>query len=98
MKNAMAALNVSDWVTLTNKIQVRWDQFAIDHGKRFGQLRRLSSFGQVRSLSDDTVHRWYHDPKAALRVDFIEDLVFYTVTRMSTVVMFLVVSTFLLAV
>ena len=81
-KNSSSSIKLSDWVTSTTKIKVRWDQIIIDHDRKFGQLRRIS---------DDRVQRRYDDLKAAPPVDYIQDLLFYKVTRMCVVVFFSIV-------
>ena len=81
-KSSSAFIKLSDWVTSTTKIKVRWDQIIIDHDRKFGQVRRIS---------DDRVQRRYNDLKAAPPVDYIQDLLFYKVTRMCVVVFFSIV-------
>ena len=81
-KNSTSSIKLSDRVTSTTKIQVRWDQIIIDHDRKFGQFRRIS---------DDCVQRRYDDLKAAPPVDYIQDLLFYKVTRMCVVVFFSIV-------
>ena len=81
-KNSTSSIKLSDWVTSTTKIKVRWDEIIIDHDRKFGQVRRIS---------DDRVHRRYDDLKAAPPVDYIQDLLFYKVTRMCVVVFFSIV-------
>ena len=81
-KNSSSSIKLSDWVTSTTKIKVRWDQIIIDHDRKFGQVRRIS---------DDRVQRRYDDLKAAPPVDCIQDLLFYKVTRMCVVVFFSIV-------
>ena len=81
-KNSSSSIKLSDWVTSTTKIKVRWDQIIIDHDRKFGQVRRIS---------DDRVQRRYDDLKAAPPVDYIQDLLFYKVTRMCVVVSFSIV-------
>ena len=81
-KNSSSSIKLSDWVTSTTKIKVRWDQIIIDHDRKFGQVRRIS---------DDRVQRRYDDLKAAPPVDYIQDLLFYKVTRMCVVVFFSIV-------
>ena len=81
-KNSSSSFKLSDWVTSTTKIKVRWDQIIIDHDRKFGQVRRIS---------DDRVQRRYDDLKAAPIVDYIQDLLFYKVTRMCVVVFFSIV-------
>ena len=66
-KNSSSSIKLSDWVTSTTKIKVRWDQIIIDHNRKFGQVRRIS---------DDRVQRRYDDLKAAPPVDYIQDLLF----------------------
>ena len=60
-KNSSSSIKLSDWVTSTTKIKVRWDQIIIDHDRKFGQVRRIS---------DDRVQRRYDDLKAAPPVDW----------------------------
>ena len=76
-KNSSSSIKLSDWVTSTTKIKVRWDQIIIDHDRKFGQVRRIS---------DDRVQL-----KAAPPVDYIQDLLFCKVTRMCVVVFFSIV-------
>ena len=76
MKNSSTTIKLSDWVTLATKIKVCFDQTVIDHDR---------TFGRVRQLSEDRVLRRYDDLKAAPPVDYIQDLLFYKVIRMSPV-------------
>ena len=81
-KNSTSSIKLSDWVTSTTKIKVRWDQIINDQDQKFGQVRRIS---------DDRVQRRYDDLKAAPPVDYIQDLLFYKVTRICVVVFFSIV-------
>ena len=83
-KNSTSSIKLSDWVTSTTKIKVRWDQIIIDHDRKFGQVRRIS---------DDRVQRRYDDLKAAPPVDYIQDLSFFikSLTRMCVAVFFWIV-------
>ena len=81
-KNSTSSIKLSDWVTSTTKIKDRWDQIIIDHDRKFVQVRRIS---------DDRVQCRYDDLKAAPPVDYIQDVLFYKVTRMCVVVFFSIV-------
>ena len=81
-RNSASSMKLSDRVTSTTKIKVRWYQIIIHHDRKFGQVRRIS---------DDRVLRRYDDMKAALPVDYIQDLSFYKATPMCAVVFFSVV-------
>ena len=81
-KNSTSSIKLSDWVTSTTKIKVRWDQIIIDHDRKFEQ---------VLGISDDRVQRRYDDLKATPPVDYIQDFLFYKVTRMCVVVFFSIV-------
>ena len=76
MKNSSTTITLSDWVASTTKIKVFFDQIVIDHDR---------SIGHFHKLSEDRVQRRYDDLKAAPPVDYIQDLVFYKVVRMSLV-------------
>ena len=76
-KNSTSSIKLPDRVTSTTKPKVHWDRIIINHDRNFGQVRRIS---------DDRVQRRYDDVKAAPPVDYIEDLLFYKVTRMCVVV------------
>ena len=76
MKNSSTTITLSDRVTSTTKIKVLFDRIVIDHDR---------SIGHVRKLSEDPVQRHYDDLKAAPPVDYIQDLLFYKVIRMSPV-------------
>ena len=41
-KNSTSSIKLSDRVTSTTKIKVRWDQIVIDDDRKFGQVRRIS--------------------------------------------------------
>ena len=81
-KNLAFSIKLSDWVTSTTRIKVRWDHSIIDHNRKFAQDCRIS---------DDGVLRRSDDLKAAPPVDYIEDLLFYKVTCMCVVVFFSIV-------
>ena len=78
-KSSTSSIKLSDWVTSTTKIKVCWDQIIIDHDRNFGQVRRIS---------DDRVQRRYDELKAAPPVHYIQDLLFYKVTRMCCCILF----------
>ena len=59
-----SSIKLSDWVTSTTKIKVRWDEIIIDHDRKSGQVRRIS---------DDRVQRRY---EATPPVDYIQHLLF----------------------
>ena len=76
MKNSSTTITLSDWVMSTTKIKVFFDKIIIDHDR---------SIGHVCKLSEDRVQRRYDDLKAAPPVDYIQDLLFYKIIRMSPV-------------
>ena len=81
-KNSASSINLSDSVTSTTKIKVHRDQIIVDHNRKFGQVLRIS---------DDRVLRCYNDLKAAPPADYIQDLLFYKVTRLCAIVFFSIV-------
>ena len=81
-QNSSSSIRLSDWVTSTTKMKVRWDQIIINHDQKFGQVRRISH---------DRVQCRYDDLKAAQPVDYIQDLFFYKVNCMFVVVFFSIV-------
>ena len=75
MKNSSTTIMLSEWVTSTTKTKVCFDQIVIDHDRSFGHVRKSSERVQWR----------YDDLKAAPPVDYIQDLLFDKVIRMSPV-------------